>query len=62
MTWAEMAPIAHLVLYLTKVLLFSVVATGGLLAMIEVAGAVARPRSGLLSDRVFGGNRKKVFI
>jgi ACS family hexuronate transporter-like MFS transporter len=61
MTWVEMALIAHLVLYLTEVLLFGVVAAGGLLAMAEVAGAVARPGGGLLSDRVFGGNRKKVF-
>jgi ACS family hexuronate transporter-like MFS transporter len=61
MTWVEMALIAHLVLYLTEVLLFGVVAAGGLLAMTEVAGAVARPGGGLLSDRVFGGNRKKVF-
>ena len=62
MTWIEMALIAHLVLYLTEVLLFGVVAAGGLLAMTEVAGAVARPGGGLLSDRVFGGNRKTVFI
>jgi ACS family hexuronate transporter-like MFS transporter len=50
-----MALIAHLVLYLTEVLLFGVVAAGGLLAMTEVAGAIARPGAGLLSDRVFGG-------
>jgi len=62
MTWVEMALIAHLVLYLTEVMLFGVVAAGGLLAMTEVAGAVARPGGGLLSDRVFGGNRKRVFI
>ena len=62
MTWVEMALIAHLVLYLTEVLLFGIVAAGGLLAMTEVAGAIARPGAGLLSDRVFGGNRKKVFI
>jgi ACS family hexuronate transporter-like MFS transporter len=61
MTWIEMALIAHLVLYLTEVLLFGVVAAGGLLAMTEVAGAVARPGGGLLSDRAFGGSRKKVF-
>jgi len=62
MTWVEMALIAHLVLYLTEVMLFGVVAAGGLLAMTEVAGAIARPGGGLLSDRVFGGNRKKVFM
>ena len=62
LTWVEMAMIAHLVLYLTEVLLFGVVAAGGLLAMTEAAGAIARPGSGFLSDRVFGGNRKQVYM
>jgi len=62
LTWVEMAMIAHLVLYLTEVLLFPVVAAGGILAIAEAAGAIARPGSGLLSDRVFGGNRKQVFM
>jgi ACS family hexuronate transporter-like MFS transporter len=62
LTWVEMALIAHLVLYLTEVLLFGVVAAGGLLAMTEVAGAIARPGSGFLSDRIFGGRRKQVFV
>jgi len=60
--WVEMALIAHLVLYLKEVLLFGVVAAGGLLAITEAAGAITRPRSGSLSDRVFGGSRKQVFI
>ena len=60
--WVEMAMIAHLVLYLKEALLFPVVAAGGLLAMSEAAGAIARPGGGLLSDRVFGGNRKLVLI
>jgi hypothetical protein len=47
--------IAHLVLYLTEVLLFGVVAAGELLAMTQVAGAIARPGAGLLSYRVFAG-------
>jgi len=60
--WVEMAMIAHFVLYLTEALLFPVVAAGGLLAIAEAAGAIARPGSGLLSDRVFDGNRKQVFM
>jgi ACS family hexuronate transporter-like MFS transporter len=60
--WIEMAMIAHLVLYLTEVLLIGVVAAGGMLAMTEAAGAIARPGSGFLSDRVFGGKRKPVFM
>ena len=62
MTWVEMAIIAHLVLYLTEVLLFGVVAAGGLLAITEVAGALARPGTGFLSDWAFGGKRKHVFM
>jgi sugar phosphate permease len=62
LAWVEMAVIAHLVLYLTEVLLFGVVVAGGILAMTEAAGAIARPGSGFLSDRVFGGNRKPVFM
>jgi sugar phosphate permease len=62
LAWVEMSMIAHLVLYLKEVLLFGVVAAGGLLAMAEAAGAIARPGSGLLSDRVFGGKRREVFM
>lgn len=62
LVWVEMAMIAHLVLYLTEELFFSVVIAGGLLAMVEAAGAIARPGSGFLSDRVFGGNRKPVLM
>jgi len=58
--WVEFAVIGHLVLYLTEGLLIPVVMAGGMLAMAEIAGAIARPGSGLLSDRVFGGNRKPV--
>jgi ACS family hexuronate transporter-like MFS transporter len=62
LNWVEMAMIGHFVLYLTKALLLPVVAAGGLLAMAEVAGAVARPVSGWVSDRAFGGRRKPVFM
>ena len=60
--WVEMAVVAHLVLHLTEVLLFSVVAAGGLLAVTQAAGAIARPGGGFLSDRVFGGKRKSVLM
>lgn len=62
LNWVEFAIVAHLVLYLTEALLLSVVTAGGLLAIAQVAGAIARPGSGLLSDRVFGGNRKPAFM
>lgn len=62
LAWVEFTIIAHLVLYLTEALFFPVVAAGGLLAMTEAAGAIARPGAGLLSDRVLGGRRKPVFL
>ncbi len=61
-SWVEFAVISHLVLYLTEGLLLSVVVAGGLLALSQAAGAIARPASGLLSDRGFGGARKPVFL
>lgn len=62
LSWTQFTVIAHLVLYLTESLAFPVITAGGLLAMTTAAGAIARPGSGLLSDRVFGGRRKPVFI
>jgi sugar phosphate permease len=62
LAWVEFTIIGHLVLYLTEALLFPVVVAGGLLAMTEAAGAISRPGGGLLSDRVFGGSRKPIFL
>jgi sugar phosphate permease len=62
LNWVEFAVIGHFVLYLTRDVHLSVVAAGGLLAMAEAAGAVARPASGIVSDRLFGGRRNPVFI
>jgi len=62
LSWVEFTIVAHLVLYLTEVLFFTVVTAGGLLALTQAAGAVARPGGGLLSDRVFGGSRKPIFL
>jgi len=61
-SWVDMATMAHLVLYLTEVILVPVVTAGGLLAVAQAAGAVAKPGSGLLSDWVFRGHRKPVFM
>ncbi len=61
LNWIELSMIGHVVSYLRS-LEFPVVAAGGLLAMAEGAGALARPISGLLSDRFFGGRRNPVFI
>lgn len=62
LAWVEMSLIAHLVLYLTEALFLGVVVAGGLLAITQFAGAIAKPGSGFLSDRVFSGNRKQVYM
>lgn len=58
----EFAVLAHLVLYLTEDLLYPVVTAGALLALAEGGGIAGKPLSGIISDRLFGSSRKKVFI
>jgi len=58
----EFSAMAHLVLYLKDGLAFTAVAAGGLLALCQMAGAVGKPGSGLLSDRVLGGRRRPVLV
>ncbi|MBA7693253.1 hypothetical protein ES703_101831 [subsurface metagenome] len=58
----EWGMMTNLVLYLKESLLFGVVAAGGLLAMTEAAGALGKPASGLVSDRLLKGQRKVVFM
>jgi MFS transporter, ACS family, hexuronate transporter len=62
LNWVELAMIGHFVLYLTKGLSFDVRVAGGMLAIAETAGAIVRPVSGLVSDRMFAGRRKPVFV
>jgi ACS family hexuronate transporter-like MFS transporter len=61
LNWIELSMIGHVVLYL-QTLHFPVVAAGGVLAMAEGAGALARPISGFMSDRIFGGRRNPIFL
>lgn len=58
----EFAVITHLVLYLTEDLLYPVVTAGVILAITQAGGVLGKPGSGLLSDRVFGGGRRSVFM
>ncbi|MFC1861178.1 MFS transporter [Chloroflexota bacterium] len=58
----EFAVMAHLVLYLTEELLYPVVTAGVILAVTQAGGILGKPGSGILSDRLFGGGRKKVFL
>jgi sugar phosphate permease len=58
----EYATMTQLVLYLTESLYFGAIAAGGLLAMTQATGAFGKPASGFISDRLFGGHRKRVFL
>jgi sugar phosphate permease len=59
---AEFGVITYFVLYLKSQLLISVISAGFLLASIDFGGLFGKPLSGILSDRVFKGKRKPVFI
>ena len=58
----EFSAIAYFVLYLKETLFFGVVMAGFFLAILEAGGAFGKPLSGLISDRVFHGGRKKVYM
>jgi len=58
----EFSAIAYFVLYLEETLLFTVVTAGFFLAILEGGGAFGKPVSGLISDRLFHGSRKGVYI
>lgn len=58
----EFGVLNQLVLYLTEELQFTVVTAGALLALTEGGGVLGKPGGGFLSDRVFGGSRKKVYM
>lgn len=58
----EFSAIAYFVLYLKDVLLFTVVTSGFFLAILEAGGAFGKPISGIISDRLFHGSRKKGYI
>ncbi len=58
----EFSAIAYFVLYLEEVLLFTVVTAGFFLAILEAGGVFGKPISGLMSDRLFHGSRKRVYI
>ena len=58
----EFAAMAYFVLYLQDILLFAVVAAGFFLALVEAGGAFGKPISGIISDRLFGGGRRTIYI
>ena len=58
----EFSLLAHFVLYMQEMLLFAVVTAGFFLVALEAGGAFGKPISGLVSDRLFRGGRKKPYI
>jgi len=52
----------YLVVYLTEAVGVSVAVAGGYLALANAGGVLGKPLFGALSDRVFGGSRKKPLI
>jgi ACS family hexuronate transporter-like MFS transporter len=58
----EFSGLTHFVLYLKDALLLPVVTAGFFLAFVEGGGAFGKPISGLISDRLFHGGRKRVYM
>ena len=58
----EFAFTGYLVVYLKDVVGVSVTIAGGYLALANLGGAVGKPFFGALSDRVFGGSRRKPLL
>ena len=58
----EFSALAQLVLFLKGYWAYTAVAAGGLLAFCQGAGALGKPLSGLVSDRLLGGRRRPALI
>jgi MFS family permease len=58
----EFAIVTYFVLFITESLKYAVVTAGLLLAVLEGGGAFGKPLFGLISDRIFKGSRKKVYL
>jgi ACS family hexuronate transporter-like MFS transporter len=58
----EFSAMAHLVLFLKNDWAYTAVAAGALLALCQAAGAVGKPLSGLVSDRLLGRRRRPALL
>jgi sugar phosphate permease len=58
----EYSLLAHVVLFVRADYLLSAVAGGGVLALAQAAGAVGKPVTGLVSDRLLGARRRPVLV
>ncbi len=58
----QTAFLAYLILYLQNALKLSVITAGFFFALAHASGAIGRITWGLVSDRIFGGQRKRVYL
>ena len=58
----QTAFLTYLILYLQKALQLSIITAGFFFALAHGSGAIGRITWGLVSDRIFGGQRKKVYL
>ena len=58
----QFAMTTYLIIYLTEIVGISVTLAGGFLAIVNAGGAVGKPLLGAMSDRLFGGSRKKPLL
>jgi sugar phosphate permease len=58
----EYSLLAHVVLFMRAEYLLTAVAAGGVLALAQAAGAVGKPLTGLVSDRLLGARRRPLLL
>jgi len=58
----QFAMTTYLIIYLKEVVGISVALAGGFLAIVNAGGAIGKPLLGAMSDRLFGGSRKKPLL
>jgi MFS family permease len=58
----QFAMTSYLIIYLKEVVGISVTLAGGFLAIVNAGGAIGKPLLGVMSDRLFGGSRRKPLL
>jgi sugar phosphate permease len=58
----QFAMTSYLIIYLNEVVSISVTLAGGFLAIVNAGGAIGKPLLGVMSDRLFGGSRRKPLL
>jgi MFS transporter, ACS family, hexuronate transporter len=58
----QFAMTTYLIIYLKEIVGISVALAGGCLAIVNAGGAIGKPVLGAMSDRLFGGSRRKPLL